>query len=193
MAEKIKNISINAFETAVNSFYVPTSVVEWNGLTISIKKHLSLSDVAKFVDICTRACFDTDTNVFAPEIKDVAIRSCIVGFYTNITLPQNVEKQYELFYCSGIVEFVTDYIDDHQLNAIKAAINRKVDHIAAANIEYMYKQMNDFDNAINVIQDKMAEMFEGVDADDIKNVIGALSNGAIDEDKLVKAYIENRK
>lgn len=78
MADKIKRISVTAFEKATESAYEPTVNVEWNGLTLVIKRHLNLAEMAKFVDVCVKACFNPDDASYSPEAKDLAIRSCIV-------------------------------------------------------------------------------------------------------------------
>ena len=44
-----------------------------------------------------------------------------------------------------------------------------------------------------LISVQMSEMFNGVNADDIKNIMGALTDGGLDEEKLVKAYMANKQ
>ena len=193
MSNKIKMISVNAFEKAANSTYQPTATVEWNGLDIVIKQHLSLPEVARFVDACVKACFDSNTAAYTPEAKDAAIRSCIIAFYTNITLPESVEKQYELVYHSMILDTITPNIDQNQLNAVVRAVDEKVTYLTRMNTEIVNKQMRDLQNVAANIQNQMSDMFSGISVDDIKNVMSALSDKGLDEEKLVKAYMENKK
>ena len=167
--------------------------VEWSGLSLVIERHLNLAEMAKFGDVCVRACFNPDDASYSPEVKDLAIRSCIVALYTNVTLPKNIAKQYELIYHSMILDTISVNVDQIQLNAIIRAIDDKVEHLAAANIEMVNKQMNDLYGALDGVQKQMSEMFNGVDADDIKNIMGALTDGGLDEEKLVKAYMANKK
>lgn len=193
MTNKIKMISVNTFEKAVNSTYQPTTVTEWNGLEIVIKKHLSLAEVAKFVDVCVKACFDSDTAVYTPEAKDAAIRSCIVAFYTNITLPESIEKQYELIYHSMILDSITPNIDQAQLKSVVSAIDEKTDYLAGVNIEVVNKQMRDLQNIAANIQNQMSDIFKEINIDDVKKVMSSLSDKGLDEEKLIKAYMENKK
>lgn len=193
MTNKIKMISVNTFEKAVNSTYQPTTVTEWNGLEIVIKKHLSLAEVAKFVDVCVKACFDSDTAAYAPEAKDAAIRSCIVAFYTNITLPESIEKQYELIYHASILDSIIPHIDQTQLKSVISAIDEKTDYLVGVNTEVINKQVNDLQNIAANIQNQMSDIFNGISIDDIKKVMSALSDKGLDEEKLVKAYMENKK
>ena len=161
MADKIKRISATAFEKATESAYEPTVNVEWNGLPLVIKRHLNLAEMAKFVDVCVKACFNPDDASYSPEVKDLAIRSCIVALYTNVTLPENIAKQYELIYHSMILDIIYANVDQIQLDAIIRAIDDKVEHLAAANIEMVNKQMNDLYGALDGVQKQMSEMFDG--------------------------------
>lgn len=192
MADKIKKISITAFEKAVGEIYEPATTVEWNGLVLVIKRHLSLAEAVEFVNVCTKACFGAEDASYAPEAKDMAIRSCIVAFYTNITLPENVAKQYELIYHSMVLDTIMPNIDQTQLKAIVNAIDDKVDHIASANVELVNKRMEELNNALDGAQKQMSELFKDVNTEEVKNVIEALSTGKIDEEKLVKAYLSNK-
>lgn len=193
MADKIKRISVTAFEKATESTYEPTVNVKWNGLNLVIKKHLNLAEMAKFVDVCVKACFNPDDASYAPEAKDLAIRSCIVALYTNVALPKSIAKQYELIYHSMILDTISVNVDQTQLGAIIRAIDDKVEHLASANIEMVNKQMNDLCGALDGVQKQVSEIFGGVSADDIKGVMDVLTNGGLDEEKLVKAYMANKK
>ena len=192
MAKKNNNISVTAFEKAIDKVYTPQSTVEWNGLTLVIKRHLSLAEVVKFVDVCVKACFNNDNASYTPEAKVPAIRSCIVAFYTNITLPENVEKQYDLIYHSMIMDYIVPYIDQTQLDTIIEAIDDKIEHLAAANLERVNKQMADLNTTLESMQKQITDVFDGVSAEDMKHMVDALSAG-IDEEKLVKAYMSNKE
>lgn len=195
ISEIVKNIiSVKEFADAVNTFYEPKSVISWAGLNIVVKQHLSLSEVAKFVDVCVKACFDSEDGKFTPEAKDPAIRSCIVAFYTNITLPENIESQYELIYHSYILDTIIKEIDRNQLDAILQAINEKTEHLAQANIEAIYSQMNKEYNALSNLYTQVSEAFKDVSPADIKAFLGAVGkNGNFDEEKIAKACLKEIK
>lgn len=192
MSGKIKMISADEFEKTVNDTYEPTATAEWNGLKIVVKRHLSLAEATKFVDACVNACFDSDTAVYAPEMKDAAVDSSIVAFYTNITLPESIEKQYELIYHSAILDSIKPYIDQNQLNSIICAIDKKAEYLVRVNTERVNRQISDLQNAAENIQNQLSDMFNDINIDDVKNVIGSLSEKGLDEEKLVKAYLENK-
>lgn len=192
MSNKMKIISADDIEKYINDRYQHTAVAEWNGLEIVVKRHLSLAEATKFVDACVNACFDSDTAVYAPEMKDTAIGSSIVAFYTNIDLPESVEKQYELIYHSEILDSIKPYIDQNQLNSIICAVDKKVEYLVRVNTEMVNRQIRDLQSAAENIQNQLSDMFNDINIDDVKNVIGSLSEKGLDEEKLVKAYLESK-
>lgn len=186
---KMKKISVNAFEKAMKDTYTPTETFDWNGIEVTVKKNLSLKEMLEFVDSVVKSCFTKDTNTYMPEIKDFAIKVCILEKYANFTMPRSVESQYALIYNTDAVECVLNHIDVRQFCEINTAITVKTEHIAQANIEAVNTHMNELYNAFNVLQTKVANLFDGISGDDIQAVASAFANGALSEEKLVKAYL----
>lgn len=189
---KVKKITINDFEKVMKETYTPTETFDWNGVEVTVKKTLSLKEALEFVDSVVKSCFTEDTNTYMPEIKDFAIKTCILEKYANFTMPSNIEYQYALIYSTDAVERVLSYVNTQQFNEICRAISDKIDNIAQANIEAINKQMNELYNAFSDLQTHLGGLFNGINNDDIRAVAGAIANGTLDEEKLVKAYIENK-
>ena len=101
---KTKKISVNAFQKVMKETYSPTYTFDWNGIEVTVNKTLSLKDMLEFVDDVVKSCFTEETNRYLPEVKDFVIRVCILEKYANFTMPQNVENQYELVYCTDAVQ-----------------------------------------------------------------------------------------
>lgn len=189
MADKIKKVSINAFEEAVNSQYEATQSFDWNGITIVVKRNLTLREMMSFADLVVKNCFKKEDGTFIPEIKDFATRSCIYEYYTNITLPANIEKRYDLLYHQMLLDEIMPRIDSLQFNALIRAIEDKVAHLAQANIEVVTKQMNELYASLDNMQAQFGKMFEGIDEESISGIVNALGKGTIDEEKLAKAVL----
>lgn len=188
MADKTKRISINAFEQAVSENYEEFTTIEWRGLSVIIKHNLSLKDMLAFVDAVTKNCFSEENATYMPEIKDFATRSCIIEYYTNISLPSNVEKRYELLYRSSILNDIVQHIDKLQFDAMLEAIEYKTAHLAQANIEAITGQMNELYSLFGNLQKQFEDSFGNIDEGAVAGVINALSNG-MDEDKIVRAVL----
>lgn len=186
-----KKISISAFENIMKDTYTSTKTIAWNGVEITIQRTLSFKDFLTFVDTVVKNCFSIDNNAYMPEIKDFAIRCCVLEMYANFALPINVERKYDLVYCTDAVQTVISEINLEQYNVLISAIDSKIENMAQANIESLNKQMSEIYSAFENMQNQMSGVFEGVGAEEMSKLVGAISDGSFDESKLVQAYIDH--
>lgn len=190
---KTKKISVNAFQKVMKETYSPTYTFDWNGIEVTVNKTLSLKDMLEFVDDVVKSCFTEETNRYLPEVKDFVIRVCILEKYANFTMPQNLENQYELVYCTDAVQQVMKYINPEQYNSIITSIENKINNIAQANIEAINQQMNELFNSFDNLQDKLGGLFAGLNSDDITNLTKAIADGGLDNEKLVEVYMNKSR
>ena len=190
---KPKKISITTLEKAMAADYIPTATFEWRGVEITVNKTLSLEDMMVFVNNVTSLCFKESDGTYLPEIKDCIIKSCIVELYTNLTLPSNISRKYDLLYRTDIVSAIVQHVNQVQLHDILEAIDCKIDNMAQANIEVTNRQIAELYTTFNSLQERIEGIFSGVTQEDLTNLVSAMSNGAIDEEKLVQAYKESQK
>lgn len=185
-----KKISISAFENIMKDTYTATKTVDWNGVEITIQRTLSFKDFLTFVDSVVKNCFSIDNNAYMPEIKDFAIKCCVLEMYANFALPVNVERKYDLVYCTDAVQTVLAEINPEQYGVIMNAIDLKIENMAQANIEALNRQMSELYSAFENMQNQMSGVFEGVGSEEMLKLVGAISDGSFDESKLVQAYID---
>ena len=191
MANKIKKISINALEKCVKEAAgEPIVTREWRGINVNIKVRLGLQEMMTFVDGVVKTCFTENDNQYTPEVLDFAIRSSVLEMYANFTLPTNIEKQYELLYGCDMYGTILETIDRSQFDAMLRAIDEKIAHIAASNIEAVTRQVNDVYASLNALEERLSAIFQGIDNDAITGLVGAMADGKFDEEKLVHAYLE---
>lgn len=183
-------VDYNVFKVAVAKALEPTTTIQWNGLDINVKKNLSLAEAISFVESVVASAFGTD-GTFLPERIDAAILICVVGFYTNIELGDDIEEMYELINGSAIVDMLLERINQRQFDKIINAIYKKIDNIVSMNIHDVTEQMNEMRTAFENIGTSMSALFDGIKPEDMNGIINALSSGVIDEKKLVEAIAEN--
>ncbi len=183
-------ISIEEFKNAIANDFTPEVDVDWRGITLHIKKCLSLETMMTFVSDVVSSCFAANTNEYLPEIKDFSTRCCILENYAGFILPKSLDEKYEMVYSSDIVSFVVQYVEHGQFNAMLAAIDRKIEHQAQSNIEALNKQMNEVIAGFDALERNLSSIFGGVDNETITKIAGAIANGNFDENKLVKAFTE---
>ena len=184
-------ISIEEFKKVVAEDFEHVVDVDWRGLTLHIKKCLSLEEMMTFVSDVVSSCFAENTNEYLPEIKDFSTRCCILENYAGFILPKSLGEKYEMVYNSDIVSFVVQYVEHMQFNAMLAAIDHKIEHQAQNNIEALNKQMNEVVAGLSALEKNLSSIFGGVDNETITKIAGAIADGSFDESKLVKAFTEN--
>lgn len=193
MANKIKKISVGSFEKAVEADCETVVNVEWRGLSVVVKHCLTLKDMLTFATSVAESCFEKETGAYMPEIKDFAVRCCIIEHYTNVSLPENIEKRYDLIYHSDLLDVVMPNIEQDQFNALIEAVDAKIAHSAQAGIEAVSKQINELYASLENMNDRLGAIFDGIDDASLGNLVAALSSGRIDESKIVKAVMDEKK
>lgn len=191
--EKTKKISINAMDKVIKEIYTSSHTVNWNGLEVVVKHSLTFKDMMGFVDSVVKTCFKSDDGAYMPEAKDFAIKSNILERYTNISLPNNLEHRYEIIYYTDIIDTIINYINKCQFDAMIEAVDAKINNIAQANIEDINKQMINLQTTFDNLQSQFESMFDGIDLEDLHNIMEKLAEGNLDESKLIEAYMSHTK
>lgn len=181
-------LTLEDYKNAISETYQPTVTIEYCGLGLRIKKHLSVEEMMTFVSKVVTTCFASDTGEYMPEIKDFAIRSAILEHYTELELPNELSERYDFVYQSEIVSCVVQHVDASQFDAMIEAINEKVEHLAQSHIKALNKQMSEAVSAFSALEKKISDIFSGIDNKTISNLVSAISNGSFDERKLVQAF-----
>lgn len=190
---KIKKVSVNAFEKAMKDNYTPYSEIEWSGITVTVKRNLSFGEMMEFVESVVQLCFANDTNRYIPEIKDFAIKTLVLEKYTNINMPQNIEKRYEFVSFTDIVQNVLSKVDKIQFNEIVQAIDAKLEYMSNANIEAVNRQVTALYDTLQNLESQFTDMFSGLDSDSVTKLVNAITDNKLDEEKLMKAYFAENK
>lgn len=190
--KKIQKISVNAMDEIMKRF-AETETIDWNGLQVVIKKNLSLEEMMAFTNSVAKSCFDQASGAYMPEVKDFAIRANVVDYYTNIALPKDLGKQYDMVIRSGIVETVLNYVNFTQFAELTKAIDAKLQNTADANIQAFIQKLDGVTTAFTNMQEQMESMFSGVDTEDVSKFISTVANGGNPEENVVKSYLELTK
>lgn len=190
--EKVNRIDASTLVEAVNKITEQTTEFEWNGMSIVVNRTLPMETMLEFVDYVVKTCF-SDDGEYLPEVKDFAIKSCLLEMYANFDLPTDLATRYAFIYNSDIVDAVLNRIEGRQFGEIINAIEQKIANLAQANVQMVYAQMNRINDEFENLQNNIAPLFTGVDQDDIKKLVNAISNGNIDEGKIVQAFASQNK
>lgn len=199
MAEKIKKISISEFENALEANKENKCVIEWNGIEVTCKKRLSLTEMMSFINGVVESCFFDDGS-YHPEIKQFAILSSFVEFYTNIRMPEDIDRRYDLLIRANVkdtlcaklreeagAEYFTQYHD------ILDSIDALLEYRANESINKLVAEIQGITDKYTEIIDSINDIFKDVSPEDIEKLINATVDNQIDEEKLMQAYMNSTK
>lgn len=192
MSDRIENTKSGSLDEILGGELIVTNAVEWRGVEFIIKQTLSIGEMLEFVNDVVTGCFQ-ENGGFLPEVADFAIKLGILNKYTTLELPGELERCYEIVYCTDLVEFVSGYINTEQLGEITASINRKISYLCNTNVMNIRGQIMELLTSFETIQQRTTDMFQDLTPDDMKNVIGALENSRLSEEKLVEAYLNKTR
>lgn len=193
MADKIKRISVNAFDKVLHESPANQVAIDWRGNELVITPTLSLEDMLQFVTSVVKSCYNQETGSYTPENKHFAIYGCVLALYANFTLPKNLSHRYDLIYRTDAVGTVLCHINLDQYNEICAAIDATLDHMSQIQIESANKQVAALYSSLENIESTMSELFKNVTPESFNGIMGALAGGKIDEGKIMQAYLDSKR
>lgn len=189
MAQKKTNkVSVATIEKVMKERFAGESkTFDWYGVEIEHKENIPMEYAVTFVNNVVDTCFDKDGN-YIPEFKDFLIRSFTVQMYSNVRLPQDLKKQYDILYNSDLYNVLIQHVDIVQYDTLLMAIDEKLEYRRNADVMTMRMTLN---NLIAQFQN-FGEQLNQVEIEDVKNIAEAINGVDLDEDKFVDAIL-NRK
>ena len=189
MAKNKKKISVNTFEKVAKEHFGNEVIVDWYGVEVTVTPTISAVEMMNFVDDVVESAFLEDLG-YMPEVFDFVVRCNVLTRYANFSLPGNIEKRYELVYGTDAFETVVQKVNpgqyDEIVRAAKEKIEYKLDTSAAAVTRDAERMIDTFGD----IQNQFESLFSGLSGDDIKKMVSAIGDKSVDEERLVKAYLE---
>ena len=192
--KKDKRVSVSALDDTmkeIHSVQVSPKKYEWRGVEISVKPFASVRDMVDIPRYVIDVLF-TDEGTYVPSLKRFAVMSAFVEFFTNITLPQNIDKRFDFLYHTDIYEFVKERVDKLQCSDILDAIDEAIDYRCESELSRERGLLNDVIAQFNRMNDEMNNLMGGVSNTDVANVFKAFSTGRVSEEKLLKEYMKLR-
>ena len=191
MAKKESRISINKLESVLKENIVVVPMRGNEDVNIIIRRTLPLKDMMQFVENVVSSCVDAETASYTPEIKEFAIRSEILTTYANFNLPSNVEKQYELLYCTDVLCQVMEHINNKQLHEIEVAIDARIDHEVKMIETVLAAKTNEMMLRIEAMVEQFEDAFGGINSDDFNGIVKKLSEmDSMTEESIANAVLD---
>lgn len=173
--------------------------VQYKGVPITIKGGFTLEDALMIARDVADFCF-LDGGEYIPELKRFFLRRELIDAVTNIELPDDLSECYELIMNTSLgawvdetfFEYLQVYAD--QMPFLLEAIQDKIDYMADSGLALLHSRMDALIYAIESLSEQSESMFAGVSPDDVRKLASSVDSfGNIDEEKLVKAFVDQEK
>jgi len=193
MAKKENKVSISKMDEAIKAACDDQSAkVTFSGITIEVKNRIGIEDALAFVRDVVDSSFLED-GTYVPEMTDFAERIALLTYFTNVTIPQGIEKQYEMAYALPILYLITPKIDEDQYFDLGRAIERKIEMRCDTDVMAVRKNIETLFNALESIEKKIETIFSDVSASDVAAIADAMKGSTVSEEKIVNAYLKEIK
>lgn len=174
--------------------YYSTVNKEWHGINIEIKPVLTPTEMSKFITEVILYCLAGENQSFVPEYKDIAVKMCVIKYYTDLSVPEAIDDDFiTLLYRYDIVDAVLSEINGQQFGVIVDSINKKLDYILKRAGTYTESKLTELIEMVIELVEGFADKFGDVDSGKLMELANAVSNNKIDEGKIVAAILKERK
>lgn len=181
MAKAKKSVMVQIPSSAIKN----EVTIEWGGYEICVTRTITLPKMLEFVANAAESCFGDDGS-FIPEIMDFAVKSNIISMYTNIKLPKDLKKQYELLYMTNLCEEVVKQINNQQITEILNSVASKVKYNADSRVNQAHAEIRKIAEGFAETKERL-DILTGFFSDaDIREVVEKFAN--MDEKAFVREY-----
>ena len=170
-------------------YFPDESVVDYHGEELIVKRVIPFNLFCLIVRHVTDLCFNPETMEYMPEKLEFAIRLCVADAYTNISFPGDTEEQYGILYGTDLWDVLMDYISTSQYADMCNAIHSAISVRNNANRAMFEREIQMITSQVEQLGQDLAGIFNGVSANDVKNLVSAIGNGGVDEEKIVQAVV----
>lgn len=169
--------------------------ITWCGRKVAVRRFLPFADMMSFVDGVVSGCFAKSDNRYLPEARDLFFRCSIVGFYTNIVLPDPIEEKNQILYGTNIIDMILQNIDMGQFRAIMDGIDKKIDHLVNTDMKRIEEEAQRAVKEITDLCEALKETFSDIGGEEMSAFMEAVTKMNFDEKALIEAAaaIERQK
>ncbi len=195
MSDKVKMISVGKLDEIMEERFPVSETFDYYGEELIIRKVIPFSVFAEIVQRISDLCFNSETGEYMPESLDFAERLCVTEAYTNVRLPRDMEKQYQILYRTDLWNYIVSIIDSDQYSAMMNAIYERIKIKNDTNRKEFEDMLMKSTSLITDFAKDFTDLVGGINVEDLQNLVKAIGDGGIDEGKLAEAVIlaQNKK
>ena len=189
----MNKFSINKWESMRGEDYVEFPVNGLDGVSMTVKKSLSLMEMLQFVEDVVSTCFPGDGE-FRPEMREFAIMTGVLTVYANFNMPKDVSRQYDLIYNTDAYEQVVRNINQAQFRDIIESIDARIEHELRKMESQSGLRVLEILDKVEALSDQLDGVFNGIDSATWADILGKIKTiSDMDERELAHAVIAEKK
>lgn len=165
--------------------------IEWNGNTIKVNKMIDDFTARTIIENVVDSCFDTD-GTYDPSGKDFLFRALVVATYSDVELPDDNAVKYAFLFGTDIFDAISSAVNSTQLGMMYWQIDEMVKVQKQRNADVITNKLMELESTLSAVMESMKNIATEVNPDDIKSLVGAITETKFDEAKLAKAIVEEQ-
>ena len=181
-------ISTEKMDEILNDYFPETQTMDFHGQELIVRTTVTPQEMFALVKQIASGCFGPDGG-YQPEVLDISLRAGVIDFYTNVSLPKDIERMSRVLYGTDLYDAVLEHIDHGQWSAIVDAVWERVNARNDANRVLFESEIQQAVGMIQNLGDQISQVFSGLTQEDIQSLVAAIGAGGIDEEKLVQAVV----
>lgn len=141
-------ISVDEFINMTTGGHTNLNIsVDENILPVTVKRHIPIDEYYAGVNAVVNGCFDGDT--YRAWCHNMVLAIVVVGLFTDLKLPDDINKKYEFLMLSGAYEKIVGCIDENLLNEFVSSVAMEIEERKR---EISDSRKRDLDSAIDIIK-----------------------------------------
>ena len=179
MGNSTKKLSVSKLEAACKKLSKYTTVEIADGCVLTVKRTIGMQEMLELTGRVLEGCIIDGS--YTPALKSFLIKKHVLEAYTNISLPQSIEKQYELIYGIPSLSLVFEKVDKAQLEEITEAVDASLEFLIKmgggaqseiAEVASVYKEVRGkYTKVISILE----KIFDSVDVNRLVEIMSAMT------------------
>lgn len=169
----MEKVSITKFESMLKENTVTISVPDTD-IVLKVTRWLGLEKMLTFINNVVSTCFN-DNGDYMPQVHEFVFRVNVLNMYTNLTMPKDINKQYDLCYRTDAYGLVYEHISGEQIQDIRDAIDKSIAYRISQKKFEKINQSADIKNSIlesvNSLAVGLKDVLDGVDQQTLLTVL----------------------
>lgn len=169
----MEKVSITKFESMIKENTVDIPVPDTD-IVLKVNRRLGLDKMLAFVNNVVSICFNDDGD-YMPQVHEFVFRVNVLNMYTNLTMPKDINRQYDLCYGTDAYDLVYEHISGEQIQDIRDAIDKSISYRIGQKKFEKINQSADIKNSIlesiDTLFSGLKDVLDGLDQENLLTVL----------------------